>query len=173
MTTEDEDRIDPAIVEQLYDQHAADLRHFLLGVLRQPGLVDEVLQATFTKALEVGHTSREVSRRGWLFRVAFNEAMLIRRRAKVHDKSIQQLARRQSDDSETPHDRLTQGEVVGQVQLALETLPAEQQQIVKLRIYDELTFAAIAEQLGLPLGTVLTRMRLALKKLNQRLDRNL
>ena len=62
---------------------------------------------------------------------------------------------------------------MGQVQLALETLPAEQQQIVKLRIYDELTFAAIAEQLGLPLGTVLTRMRLALKKLNQRLDRNL
>jgi RNA polymerase sigma-70 factor (ECF subfamily) len=34
-----------------------------------------------------------------------------------------------------------------------------------MRIYEEKKFAAIAEELGLPLGTVLTRMRLALKKL--------
>ncbi|MBT4866073.1 MAG: RNA polymerase subunit sigma-24, partial [Planctomycetaceae bacterium] len=36
---------------------------------------------------------------------------------------------------------------------------------VCMRIYDEKTFQVIADELNLPLGTVLTRMRLALKKL--------
>jgi DNA-directed RNA polymerase specialized sigma24 family protein len=51
------------------------------------------------------------------------------------------------------------------VRAALVTLPLEQQQIVQLRIYDERTFADIAAELGIPLGTALTRMRLALEKL--------
>ncbi len=44
-------------------------------------------------------------------------------------------------------------------------LPADQLQVVQLRIYEEQTFQEIARRLELPLGTVLTRMRLALKKL--------
>lgn len=36
-----------------------------------------------------------------------------------------------------------------------------------MRIYEEKSFAEIAEELSVPLGTVLTRMRLALKKLSR------
>jgi RNA polymerase sigma-70 factor, ECF subfamily len=38
-----------------------------------------------------------------------------------------------------------------------------------MRIYQDKTFAAIADELSAPLGTVLTRMRLALKRLSRRL----
>lgn len=51
----------------------------------------------------------------------------------------------------------------------LATLPFEQQQVVEARIQRGQTFAAIAAELGLPLGTVLTRMRLALAKLRRSL----
>ncbi|MCA9247413.1 MAG: hypothetical protein KDA42_09870, partial [Planctomycetales bacterium] len=44
-------------------------------------------------------------------------------------------------------------------------LPSEQREVVRMRIYEEKKFAEIAAELELPLGTVLTRMRLALKKL--------
>ncbi|MBL8825420.1 MAG: hypothetical protein JNM18_00445, partial [Planctomycetaceae bacterium] len=59
--------------------------------------------------------------------------------------------------------------VVG-VRQAIEQLPAEQRQVVRLRIYENRTFAEIATALKLPLGTVLTRMQLALKKLKKALD---
>jgi len=39
-----------------------------------------------------------------------------------------------------------------------------------MRIYEEKTFAVIAEELSLPLGTVLTRMRLAMQKLHKHLE---
>ena len=52
---------------------------------------------------------------------------------------------------------------------ALGELPAEQGRVVWARMYEDKTFAQIAEEFGLPLGTVLTRMRLALEKLRRTL----
>ena len=52
---------------------------------------------------------------------------------------------------------------------ALEKLPVEQREVVLLKISEQKTFAAIAAELSLPLGTVLTRMQLALAKLRRAL----
>lgn len=51
------------------------------------------------------------------------------------------------------------------IALALMQLPQAQQQVVRMKLVDELTFQQIAEQLSIPLGTALSRMRLALEKL--------
>ena len=171
MATPEEIRIDSARVAALYVEHADDLKAFLIGVLRDRDLAAEALQSTFTKTMESGHTAREESLKGWLFRVAFNEAMAIRRRQKVHQKSVRNWAWRQSKRSDSPEENVSRWETVYQVKQALETLPDDQQQIVHMRIYEEKTFAVIAEELQLPLGTVLTRMRLALKKLADRIDK--
>ena len=56
------------------------------------------------------------------------------------------------------------------VRQAIDELPEAQRQIVCLRIYDEKTFAEIAEELQIPLGTALSRMRAAVSKLKERLD---
>lgn len=165
MTTADNGRIDPALVAGLYLEHAEELRAFLIGVLRSGELASEVLQATFAKAVESGHTAREESLKGWLFRVAYNEAMLVRRRQQLQGKSIRKLAWGRPEQQKTPDDHLTRWETVARVRKALDELPPEQQQVVRMRIYDEKTFAAIADELNVPLGTVLTRMRLALGKL--------
>lgn len=50
---------------------------------------------------------------------------------------------------------------------ALEALRPEQREIVVLAYYGGLTHTEIAQKLGQPLGTVKTRMRLALKKLRE------
>ena len=55
------------------------------------------------------------------------------------------------------------------VRKALGELPPEQSKVVWARMYEDKTFAQIAEESGLPLGTVLTRMRLALGKLRRTL----
>lgn len=170
LTTADESRLESAVVKALYREHADELRAFLTGVLRNGDLAGEALQATFVKAMEVGHTAREETRKGWLFRVAFHEAMAIRRRDQRYHKSIRQLAWTQSSENELPEDQLARDETIDRVRAAMQTLPAEQLEVVRMRIYEEKTFAAIAEELSAPLGTVLTRMRLALRKLSGQLE---
>jgi RNA polymerase sigma-70 factor, ECF subfamily len=54
------------------------------------------------------------------------------------------------------------------VRRALMELPSPQQQVVRMRIYEGKTFAVIAQELGIPLGTALGRMRTALQKLTSR-----
>jgi RNA polymerase sigma factor (sigma-70 family) len=183
LTTADQGRIDPAAVTALYECYADELRLFLTGVLRNADLADEALQNTFAKAVESGHTAHEESIKGWLFQVAFHEAVLLRRRGQVHERSLRAMARGQGAQSDgrqvgkqagggrfdSPDDRLVRSELVEQVQKALAELPADQRQVIQMRIYEDKTFAAIASELSAPLGTVLTRMRLALKRLSRRL----
>jgi len=168
--TPEESRIDPAVVATLYLDYADDLRAFLIGVLRDREAAAEALQSTFTKAMEAGHTARRDTLKGWLFRVAYNEAMALKRRQKIHDKSIQKLAWHRTGNQEQPDDNVSRGETINRIRKALDLLSEDQQAVVRMRIYEEMTFAAIAETLGLPLGTVLTRMRLALRKLQREFD---
>lgn len=162
-------KIDPVVVAALYAEHADELRQFLVGVLKDADAAGEVLQASFARAVESGHTAREETRKGWLFRVAFHEALAFRRRGLQRDRTLQRFAGEVRSTGESPEDPLIRGELVESVKVALEQLPAEQRRVVRMRIYEEKTFAVIASELNVPLGTVLTRMRAALKKLRQHL----
>lgn len=154
-------------VAALYAAHADQLQRFLWGVLRDHALVQDVLQATFVKLVERGGQSEEDTRKAWLFRVAYNEAMSLKRREAVGDRAARKLSERSQP---MPADELVRFETVEVVRQAIEELPPAQQQIVRLRMYEERTFAEIAEQLEIPLGTALSRMRAAVAKLRTRLD---
>ena len=162
-------RIDPARVAELYAKHGAELRRLLLGMLREPHLADDVLQNTLAKAVELGHTAREETLKGWLFRVAVNEAMAARRRQAAGQKAIRGLAWCLPQAEDSPTDRLVQAETIELVRAALDELPPDQQRVVRMRIYEQKTFAVIAEELAVPLGTVLSRMQLAIEKLRRKL----
>ena len=165
--------------KEWFAELAGELRAFLLGVLRNDDSASEALQATLVKALERGHEARPETRRGWLFRVALNEALVLKRRAKIQQKSFRELAQNDArrhesaggsvTRNESPADFVLRGEVVERVRLALDGLPAEQRRVVRMRIYEHKTFEVIASELNIPLGTALTRMRLATEKLRDRL----
>lgn len=171
MATGNDGKLAPELVHQLFKDHAGELRAFLVGLLRNHDLVDEVLQLTFSKALEAGGTSKEETRKGWLFRVAYHAAMELIRRNKIQKKSLNQLGQTTTFFStDSPDQRLLDDENIEQIRLALTQLPESQQAVVKARIYENKTFNEIARDLDIPLGTVLTRMRLAIKTLSSRLD---
>lgn len=169
------------LVAELYAQHGEKLRAFLYGVLRNVELASEALQNTFRQAVRALPEGTPDGIRGWLFRVAYNEAMLIRRKARVASDALQRMV--ESRAVETPgggsggetaqriaDDPLVKRETIERVHRALENLPRDQRYVVEQRIYGEKTFAAIAEELDVPLGTVLTRNRLALEKLRAALS---
>jgi len=172
------EKLDSSVVAALYVEHGEELRRFLQGVLRDAQLAADVLQATFVKMSERGHETRAGSRKAWLFRVAYHEALAIRRREAVGDKAVRKVAEltdvpwHANGAAGQSADPLVRLESVQAIQAALDELPPEQRQVVRMRIYEEKTFAVIAKELKIPLGTALARMRAALMKLRARLDQS-
>jgi RNA polymerase sigma factor (sigma-70 family) len=167
-----DDKLDASVVAALYVEHGEELRRFLQGILRDAQLTSDVLQATFVKAIQRGHASREESRKAWLFRVAYHEAMAYRRREGVGDKVIRRMAWHTNGAAHSADEPLVRLEAVQAVRKALDDLPPDQRQIVRMRIYEEKTFAVIASELNIPLGTALGRMRAAMIKLKAKLAEN-
>jgi RNA polymerase sigma-70 factor (ECF subfamily) len=161
--------VDTTQLVALYESHGPELRRFVLGVTRDPDLTNDVVQATYAKAVEFGHTAHPDTFKGWLFRVAFHEALTARRRRDARDQGIRRFARLGSHAVERPDERIVRDETVEAVRQALGDLPPEQRRVVWARMYEDKTFAEIAQEFRLPLGTVLTRMRLALEKLRRSL----
>jgi RNA polymerase sigma-70 factor (ECF subfamily) len=161
------------LLAALFHEYADRLRGMLWGVLRNRESVEDVVQTTFAKALESTDDVRSASWRSWLFQVAYNEAMLLRRKEGVQQRAFQKVVAGQLPAEETwPGNGLATRELADRVGRLLAELPAEQQEVVRRRMHEEQTFAEIAVDLGVPLGTVLTRMRLAMEKLRKALLRS-
>jgi RNA polymerase sigma factor (sigma-70 family) len=158
-----------ARVAALHEAFGPELYRFLLGVTRNSETAKDVMQTAFAKALELGHEARPDAFKGWLFRVALHEALALRRRDKTGDRATRHLAEIGRAASERPENGLVRGETIAAVQQALAALPGDQRDVVVARMYGDQTFAQIARDARLPLGTVLTRMRLALDKLRKAL----
>jgi RNA polymerase sigma factor (sigma-70 family) len=159
----------------------SDLKGFLLGVLKNSDLVDDAFQRTALRAIEAAQSVRSETLRGWLFRIALNEARQLLRQVKRdvrHRESFSQQIGSPEQIQETSSNGrwlLIQGivkaETIQTIQESLLRLPAEQQEVIRRKIYEEQTFAEIAEQMELPIGTVLTWMRRGLLRMKQ--DSNL
>jgi RNA polymerase sigma factor (sigma-70 family) len=170
-------KIDPDQVLALHTECGDELRRLALGVLRDPHLAADAVQSAFVKALEQGGTAEE-SPRGWLFRVVLNEALAVKRRQGVHKRTMNKLnwlveSGSQAGSPVAPDEQACRREENERVQAAMKTLPDEQRQLVWMRLFEQKTFAVIADELHVPLGTVLWRMQAAVKKLRQRLGERL
>lgn len=172
MAAEENARIDPETVAALYQKYGEELRCFLLGMLRDIHLANDLVQATFVKAAEAGHTARQESLKAWLFRVGYVEAMIVLRRRKAGERAHTQAAWLLPEFHNPADEPVIRREEIDRVKNALLELPIDQQQIVRMRIYENKTFARIAQELKIPLGTALGRMRIALEKLRRKLDNN-
>lgn len=175
-TAEEKPRLNPDEVAQIYRELGAEISAFLTGLLRSSELAAEALQTTFQRLLESGKEARSETLRGWLFKVAYHEAMALRRRQGIDQRATvkvqeQQSVRQRLQNTSPQVSRMIAEEDVVRLKEGLSALPPEQRWVVERRIYHDETFAMIAEQLGVPLGTVLTRMRLALQKLQRNLSR--
>jgi len=74
------------------------------------------------------------------------------------------------DDSPSAHDAISAAQHEARIRRAIALLPPDQQDVIKLSYWDEQAHAAIAEALGIPLGTVKSRLRLALTRLRAAIE---
>lgn len=158
-------------IEALYAKHASGVRRFLLGVLRSPELAEEALQQCYLRVVESGHEVGADSMRAWIYKVAHNEAMSLRRREGIDARATRAKALdpRSVRFAPAADAEISEREDTQRVVDAGERLPVTQREVVRMRFSEGKTFAEIAAQLEIPIGTALTRARLALEKLRSML----
>ncbi|MDW8223984.1 MAG: sigma-70 family RNA polymerase sigma factor [Gemmatales bacterium] len=162
-------RGDHAALEALLVRYEKPIYLFVLGILRDPHRAEDALQETFYTALTRLDGVDASHFRGWLFTVAYHQAMLEKRREALArrwvslDNDSEQLPL--SAKTPEPWQELAQREQRQQVYRWLRHLPPHQQEVVRLRFLEGLRFRDIAARLGVPLGTALARLHQALKRL--------
>jgi len=174
---------DAKALEQLYERHSRGVYSLALRLLTDGPAAEEVVQETFLK-LWRQPTAYQPSRGRllpWLLGVAHHHAVdLLRRRQLEQRHRVSSLPHMNGDglidlldslgltssegDPQSRPDGFEQQMTVAQ---ALGTLPIEQRLPVELAYYKGMTQLEIATLLGLPLGTVKTRMRLGLQQLRK------
>ena len=159
---------DAGAFEVLYARHRLRLHRFLLRQLRDPGLADEVFQDTWQRVVAAGRDWRpEASFATWLYRIARNR-VADHWRARQHRPSTPDDAEARTaglEDPETPERRLDAWQRQRDLQQALDALPAEQREVVLLRLEQELTLDEIGGITGVGRETVKSRLRYAMDKL--------
>ncbi len=135
-------------------------------------LAEEITQSTFCTVVErIGRYSEVGRFESWLFRIAMNRLRdeMRRRRRQANPVESETLVGLAGAGDDAPDGSREGGEDVAGLQDALARLSEADRQVIHLRHFTGLSFAAIAEILGEPLGTVLARQHRALKKLRQHL----
>ena len=159
----------PPDFERLYDEHAQALFGFLLNLTRNEADTRDVLQEVFIKlARQPALLDGVREERAFLVRVSHNAAINLMRRRGTREKNHEQLVADSANafapsadpDEQSFRDTLT---------AALGELPPDQRAVVHLKLWERLTFEAIAEMLDIPLNTAASRYRYGLDKLRDRL----
>ncbi|NNE00665.1 MAG: sigma-70 family RNA polymerase sigma factor [Pirellulaceae bacterium] len=157
----------------VFEACKSGLTAFLRGRLRQEADVEDCLQVVWMKMSQAGGEVSPAARRAWLFRVAANESARIWRSHSTTKRVLEKQADNlQETTTDRASDKIIDRETAERLRAEIEQLPETTQQILRLRIDDNLTFQQIADQLNLPLGTTLSRMRRALDRLRSSVDSN-
>jgi RNA polymerase sigma-70 factor, ECF subfamily len=156
-------------VAELYDRHARPIYSLALRILGDTTEAEDIVQEVFSQAWK--QAARYNASRGavgaWLLTLTRSRAIdrLRAKRARPGDVSDERVAD-QLVDAGPPADLLVlSSEQVARVRAALDELPLLQRAAIELAYYEGLTHAEIADRLEQPLGTVKTRIRLAMLKL--------
>ncbi|OYP31023.1 RNA polymerase sigma factor [Rhodopirellula sp. MGV] len=161
---------DSILWKQIFAQSENGLRKLLASKLPQPADIDDCLQAVRLAVLQNSTPIPVPARRAWLFRVASNEAALWWRRKSRADRVMEAAPESSYAIDRPPPAPIEQQETQTRIRQAIERLPREQREVVRLRLIESLSFRQIADQLEIPLGTALTRMRRAMDQLRSDLE---
>lgn len=160
---------DSAALDVLFQRYETPLYRFLLGVLRTAHQAEEALQETFVRALERLDGVDGDHLRGWLFTVAYHQAMLLRRRAASRQRHVRSTVGLDGDavpaEAPGPAEAAERGEDARRLRELLDQLPPAQREVIRQRVYEGKKFREIADELGCPLNTALARMHEGLKRL--------
>jgi RNA polymerase sigma-70 factor, ECF subfamily len=167
-------RRDRAAFASLFGFYAPRIKGFLMRAGTAAEIAEEIAQEAMLSVWRKADTfdASRASVSTWIYAIARNQRIDRRR----HERGVAGAAAEvlyeslRSEESERPDASLEWAERDDRVRLALRELPDEQIAVVRLSFFEDKPHGDIARILGIPLGTVKSRLRLAMAKLRERLD---
>ena len=156
---------------QLFAHFAPLLKSFAQASRHEgwfPGLSEDLVQEVMIKVWQkaAGYNPEKASATTWIYTVARNCRIdMLRRKSNTQHLPLENEDFWHEPDEETPVTLLRQKRSEDKVQASLAQLPSEQDEILRKVYLEGKSHAEASEELGLPLGTVKSRVRLALQKM--------
>lgn len=165
---------DPFTTEAL--SYVDSLYGTALRLTRRPADAEDLVQDTYLKAFRAADQfQRGTNLKAWLFTILHNTFRNMRRhdgRNPVDvDSETVELAADVAGAQQTPEQLLTRATLDADLQSALDDMPDAFRQAVWLRDVEEFTYAEIARMLGVPIGTVMSRISRGRRMLFERLSK--
>ncbi len=133
-----------------------------------PGLGDDLVQEVMIKVWNkaAGYNAEKASATTWIYTVARNCRIdMLRRKSNTQHLPLENEDFWHEPDEVTPISLLQQKRSEDKIQASLAQLPKEQNQILRKVYLEGKSHAEASAELNLPLGTVKSRVRLALQKM--------
>ena len=149
----------------LFSQFAPKIKSFMIGQGVKANEAEDIAQDTMLKIWRKAQLfdPKKAKASTWIFTIARNLQIDAIRKQKRHDRFNNeiQIETYEADTAE----KMISEQSASQVKEVIKQLPAEQLQVLKLSFYEDLSHSQIAQSLSIPVGTVKSRLRLALGRL--------
>lgn len=163
------DRQDRAAFAVLFRHFAPRVKGFLMKSGTEPTLAEECAQDVMATLWQKAHLfdPARASVATWVFTIARNRRIDVARRARRPEPEVLPWGPEAEPDQA---DVLEAAQETRKLVLALADLPEKQRALIRRAYYGDLSHSEIAAETGLPLGTIKSRIRLALDRLRQKMS---
>ncbi len=166
-------------LEFLIKKHQQKIFSFIFSKVHDRDITEDIFQDTFIKVirtLKKGNYNEEGKFLPWVMRIAHNLVIDHFRKSNrmptfnnTDDFDIFSVL---SDDKLNAESQLIKDQVLSDVRELINELPDEQREVLKMRIYMDMSFNEISESTGVSINTALGRMRYALINLRKIIEKN-
>lgn len=166
-------------LEFLIKRHQQRIYSFIYSKVQNRDVTEDIFQDTFIKVIKTlkrGSYNEEGKFLPWVMRISHNLVIdHFRRNSRMpvfKNTDEFDIFSILSDGSLTVESKIIQEQILSDVGSLVEELPDEQKEVLKMRIYMDMSFNEIAENTGVSINTALGRMRYALINLRKIIENN-
>ena len=166
----------------LLERYQKRIYGFIFSKVHDPDLADDIFQDAFIKVvknLRLGKYNDEGRFLSWVIRIAHNLIMDHYRKIKrlpKHESKIENfdLLDRLAEQNSSIEESMIETQIHADLSLLIEELPDSQKEVLRMRLFQDMSFKEIGDQTGVSINTALGRMRYAVINLRKMIEeRNL
>jgi RNA polymerase sigma-70 factor (ECF subfamily) len=164
---------DRAAFAKLFQHYAPRIKAFLMRAGSDPETAQEVAQEALILVWRKAGTfdRRRASAATWIYTIARHKRIDLARRDSRPALQVEDWLTAFVAEEEAADRSVGSGQTYSRVKRLLAVLPADQLLVLRKAFFEDKSHSAVARELGLPLGTVKSRIRLALGRLREALEK--
>lgn len=170
---------DESALELLIHRHKSKIYGFIHSKVQDREVCEDIFQDTFIKVIK-NLKKKSYNEEGkflpWVMRIAHNLVIdFFRKNKKMplkRDTDEYSVFSLFTDSELTIENKMIADQIESDVTRIIEELPEDQKQVLKLRMYDDMSFKEISEVTGVSINTALGRMRYAIINLRKIIEKN-